>query len=407
MEKCGLLGRRLGHSYSPAIHGMLSGYEYRLYEKQPEELEEFLRFGDFRGMNVTIPYKKAVIPYCGELSDTARAIGSVNTLVRRPDGVLAGYNTDAFGFEKTLERMGFRVKGSHTVVLGSGGASATVCYVLHRLGAGKVTVISRRGEDNYGNLDRHRDAQLVVNATPVGMYPGNGASPVDLRQFPQCRGVVDLIYNPARTALLLQAQELGIPCVNGLPMLVAQAWGSSQLFTGREGEASAMDRAERALARQMENVVIVGMPGCGKSRAAEALGRALDRPVLDSDQWVEKNAGMSIPEIFQRYGQEEFRRLETQALAELGRQSGAVIATGGGSVLREENYPLLRQNGRIVWLQRDCAKLSRAGRPLSASADLEEMYRIRLPRYQRFADLSVDNNGPWEETVQKLLEVLA
>lgn len=407
MEKCGLLGRRLGHSYSPAIHGLLAGYEYRLYEKEPEELEEFLKTGDFRGMNVTIPYKKAVIPYCGELSDTARAIGSVNTLVRRPDGVLAGYNTDAFGFERTLSKMGFSVEGRQAMVLGSGGASATVCYVLHRLGAGKVTVISRRGEDNYGNLDRHRDAQLVVNATPVGMYPGNGASPVDLRQFPQCRGVVDLIYNPARTALLLQAQELGIPCVNGLPMLVAQAWGSSQLFTGREGEASAMDRAERALARQMENVVIVGMPGCGKSRAAEALGRALDRPVLDSDQWVEKNAGMSIPEIFQRYGQEEFRRLETQALAELGRQSGAVIATGGGSVLREENYPLLRQNGRIVWLQRDCAKLSRAGRPLSETADLEEMYRLRLPRYQRFADVAVDNNGLWEETVQKLLEVLA
>ena len=218
MKKCGLLGRKLGHSYSPQIHSMLADYEYLLYEKEPEELEAFLKGGKFDGLNVTIPYKKTVIPYCAELSDTARAIGSVNTLVRRDDGSLFGDNTDAFGFEALIRKSGISVAGKKCLVLGTGGASVTVCAVLEALGAREVITISRKGDNNYGNIAKHSDAEIIVNATPVGMFPNNGESVIDLRAFPNCSGVLDVIYNPARTALLLQAEELGIKnaCVFGV-----------------------------------------------------------------------------------------------------------------------------------------------------------------------------------------------
>ena len=231
MLHCGLLGRKLGHSYSPAIHAAFGDYEYRLYEKEPEELDAFLTGGSFDGLNVTIPYKKDVIPYCAELSETARRIGSVNTIVRRADGTLFGDNTDAFGFACEISAAGIDPAGKKALVFGSGGASAAVCDVLRQMGA-NVTVISRSGSDNYENLDRHADAQLLVNTTPLGMFPNNGASPVDLSRFPACQGVLDVVYNPARTALLLQAEALGIPHAGGLVMLVAQAARSSERFTG-------------------------------------------------------------------------------------------------------------------------------------------------------------------------------
>ncbi len=406
MKRCGLLGERLGHSYSPAIHAMLGDYEYCLYECPREKLGDFLEARDFDGLNVTIPYKKAVLPYCAELSPMAASIGSVNTLLRRPDGSLYGDNTDAFGFESLLRHAGLDPAGRKCLVLGSGGASATVQAVLRQLGAGSVTVISRGGEDNYGNLSRHRDAELLVNTTPVGMYPGNGLAPVDLTAFPGCRGVVDLIYNPARTALLLQAGRLGIPCAGGLWMLAAQAGRAAELFTGSAVPEDVIPRVTAALRRETENVILIGMPGSGKTTVAMALAEKLRRPVLDSDAAVAEAAGISIPEIFEREGEAGFRRRETAALAELGKRGGIILATGGGSVTRPENYDLLHQNGTILWLQRDIAKLPTDGRPISQSRDLSELLRERTPAYTRFADHIIDNNGTVEETLCRILEVL-
>ena len=406
MLKCGLLGQKLGHSYSPAIHGMLADYDYQLFEREPEQLEDFLKNGPWDGINVTIPYKKAVLPYCVELSETARRIGSVNTIVRRPDGSLYGDNTDAYGFECLVGKSGIDVRGKKALVLGSGGASVTVVAVLKMLGAESVTVISRGGEDNYDNLAKHADAQIIANTTPVGMYPNNGQAAVDLRRFPRCEGVLDVVYNPARTALLLQSEKLGIPCAGGLYMLVAQAKRSSELFTGSAIPDSEIGRIEKVLSGRMKNIVLVGMPSSGKSTLAAALGEKLGRPVYEADALIEQEAGMDIPAIFAQYGEEHFRALETEILGRLGKLSGAVISTGGGCVTREENYDLLHQNGTILWLQRGTEKLDKTGRPISLKSDLNELYRKREPMYRRFADTAVDNNGSVEATLEQILEVL-
>ena len=405
MAQFGLLGKKLGHSYSPAIHTQLGSAPYGIFEKTEEELPDFLQNGDFLGLNVTIPYKKTVVPYCAELSDTARALGSVNTLVRRADGTLYGDNTDYYGFMSLVGKSGIAPKGKKALVLGSGGASVTVCAVLRSLGAA-VTVISRDGADNYENLHRHADAALIVNTTPVGMYPNNGASPLDLAQFPQCEAVFDLIYNPQRTALLLQAEALGIPAFGGLHMLVAQAKASSQQFQSTTIPDREIDRSESLLRRQMQNIVLIGMPGCGKSTVAALLGAALDRQVCDSDALVEEMAGMSIPDIFARCGEDEFRRLEAEAIAQLGKRSGIIIATGGGCVKREANYAALHQNGTIFWLQRDLAALPTEGRPLSRQNALSQLYAQRKPLYERFADHCIDNNGAPEATVTAIKEAL-
>ena len=404
--KCGLLGRKLSHSYSPQIHAMLGEYEYLLYEKEPEELDEFLASGSPDALNVTIPYKKAVLPFCSKLSDTAQAIGSVNTMKKLPDGTWYGDNTDAFGFENLLLSNKMDVAGRKVLVLGSGGASVTVCAVLKKLGAREVVVISRSGDSNYTNLIRHADAQFLVNATPVGMYPCNGEKAVDLSCFPLLEGVADVVYNPARTALLLQAEELGIPCVSGLRMLVAQAKRSSEIFTGTAIADSEITRITASLQNEMMNIVLIGMPGAGKSRCAEALGAILNRPVVETDAAIEKAAGKTIPAIFAADGEDAFRALETSALAEAGKRSGIIISTGGGCITREENYNLLHQNGHIFWLQRDISLLAKDGRPISLRSDLNELYAARRPLYERFADTVIDNNGSIENTVSRMLEVL-
>ena len=403
--KCGLLGRKLGHSYSPAIHAQLGDYEYALYEKEPEELPDFLQRGDFTGLNVTIPYKKAVVPYCTALSETAQLLGSVNTLLRLPDGTLYGHNTDYDGFLSLVRQSGVAVSGKKALVLGSGGASVTAQAVLRTLGA-QVVVISRSGEDNYENLSRHADAAIVVNTTPVGMYPHNGESPVDLTAFPACRAVYDIVYNPERTALMLQAEALGIPAFGGLHMLVAQAKAASELWQGKPIPHSETPRIESLLRAGMRNLVLIGMPGCGKSTVAAALGEATGREVCDSDALIEELAGMPIPEIFAQQGEAAFRAYETQAIAQLGKRSGIVLATGGGCVTRPENYPLLHQNGTILWLQRDLAALPTDGRPLSQAGKLEAMYEVRRPLYARFADHTISNNGSVEQTVAAVKEAL-
>ena len=406
MLKCGLLGEKLGHSYSPQIHSMLADYEYKLFEKSPEELEDFLKSGEFDGLNVTIPYKKSVMPYCAELSPTAAQIGSVNTIVRRSDGSLYGDNTDAFGFENLIVHNGIEVKGKKALVLGTGGASVTAQAVLKNLGASEVVVISRRGEDNYENIAKHADAEIIANTTPVGMYPNNGKAAVDLAQFPKLSGVLDVVYNPARTALLLQAEKLGIPCAGGLYMLVSQAKRSCELFTGNSIPDSEIDRIERVLSHQMQNIIIIGMPGSGKTAVSTMLAERLGRKIFDTDTIVSEKAGMTIPEIFAAQGETGFRKLETEATAEVGKLSGNIISTGGGVVTVADNYELLHQNGVIVWIERDTNKLARDGRPISLSSDLNELYAARLPLYERFADIKADNNGDINDTVNAIMEMI-
>ena len=357
MKRCGLLGEKLGHSYSPAIHAELADYEYRLYEVAPEKLGEFLTGGGFDGMNVTIPYKKAVIPYCAKLSPIAQKLQSVNVLVRREDGTLYGDNADAYGFAGMVRASGVQIDGKKTLVLGSGGASSTVCAVLEEMGARSVTIISRKGEDNYNNLDRHADAEVIVNTTPVGMYPNCGVSPVDLSLFPKLEGVLDIVYNPARTAFVLQAEKLGIPYMSGLYMLVAQAKRTAEVFENRDIPDSETERIWKKLSLEMQNIVLVGMPGSGKSTVAARLAEKLDRIALDSDAEIEEKNGMSCAQLIEKHGEAEFRELESEAIAALGKRSGAVIATGGGCVTREENYDLLHQNGIIFWLKRDIDQL--------------------------------------------------
>lgn len=395
--KCGLLGRKLAHSYSPMIHSYLGDYAYALFETEPEELEDFLRQGDFDGLNVTMPYKKAVINYLDALTPEAKKLGAVNTIVRR-DGRLLGHNTDHFGFQSLLECSGLSPAGKKCLVLGSGGASNVAVAVLEELGA-DVVIISRSGEDNYENLQRHADASILVNATPVGMYPAAGVSPVDLALFSKLDGVLDVVYNPARTQLLLDAERRGIPSMNGLYMLVAQAKEAAEWFTEKPLPDGEIDRVYRILKGQMENIILIGMPGCGKSTVGRLLAQRCGKRFVDTDEEIEKAAKKSIPAIFAEDGEAVFRAWESQVLAELGKQSGLVIATGGGCVTREENYPLLHQNGTIFWLQRDLDKLPTHGRPLSQSGSLEGMYAARAPLYARFADHIIDNNGSTEEAV--------
>ena len=402
--RCGLLGEHLTHSYSPQIHALLGDYSYELFEVAPEKLGEFLQAGEFDGLNVTIPYKRAVIPYCAELSAAAREMGSVNTLLRRPDGTLYGDNTDLDGFRWLLARGGGIRPGEKALVLGTGGASQTVQAVLRAAGA-EVAVLSRRGESNYATLPRHADARLVVNATPVGMYPNNGARLIDLAQLPQCRCVLDLIYNPARTRLLLDAAARGIRCENGLSMLVAQAKRAAELFTGRDIPDAACTDILRRMEAQMHNLILVGMPGSGKTTVGSLLAVSLGRPFYDADGEIEKKLGCSIPAFFAQRGEAAFRAVETEVLAELGKRSGCVIATGGGCVTRGENYDLLHQNGEIIWLRRSLTELPVEGRPVSQSRSLPELYREREPAYRRFADFCVENEATPEATVEKIKEL--
>ena len=315
--------------------------------------------------------------YCDVLDPMAEAIGSVNTLVRRADGKLYGYNTDAAGFCFMAQRAGIGFAGKKTLVLGSGGASRTAAACAKRLGAREVVVISRSGENNYTNLGRHADTERIVNTTPVGMYPNNGAAAVDLTAFPTCAGVLDLIYNPRRTALLLQAEELGIPCSDGLPMLVAQAKAAEEHFFDRTIADSENERILAQLRREMTNLVLIGMPGSGKSAVGAALAALTG-------------------------GDAAFRALAREATAACGALSGKLLLTGGGVVKTPENYAALHQNGRIYQLLRPLELLPTDGRPLSQGADLAAMWAERAPLYERFRDAAIDNSGTVEQTAQAI-----
>lgn len=402
--KYGLLGRKLGHSHSPELHRAFGCPDYGLFEVEPEELEAFLRREDIAGLNVTIPYKRAVLPYLQALSPEAEAIGSVNTIVRRPDGSLWGDNTDARGLNWALERSGISLEGRKVLIFGSGGASLAVRGTAAAGSAREVVVISRSGEDNYENLHRHRDAEILINATPLGMYPAVEDLPAHPGDFPACRGVVDLVYNPLRSRFLQEAAALGIPCCGGLGMLAAQAALSEEDFFGKAIGERELQQALGDLSRKLESIVLIGMPGCGKSTIGRLLARRSGRKLVDTDALVEKRAGCSIPEIFRREGEAAFRAMEKAAIAEAALEGGIILVTGGGSVLDRANLPPLKQNGRIYHLERSTALLARQGRPLSQSGDLETMYRQRIGCYEAFRDAVIPNEGSPEETAAAIWE---
>ena len=398
----GLLGRKLGHSYSVPIHRALGNEAYALYELEPDALSAFLRRPDIGGLNVTIPYKRDVMAYCDELDETARQIGSVNTIVRRADGTLKGYNTDAYGLTYLAERADISFTGRKVVVFGSGGASLTAQAVAKKGGARAVVVVSRSGEDHYSNLERHADAEVLINTTPLGMVPNTGEMPADPAQFPVCKGVLDLVYNPRRTALLLRAEELGIPCADGLGMLVAQAKAAEELFFDRAIDDGENERILRLLRESMQNIVLIGMPGSGKTTVGAALGKLTGRRVIDLDEQIVCVAGKSIPEIFTDSGEAAFRKLEREQALVWGRESGLILVCGGGIVKDERNYPALRQNGRIYQIARETTQLAREGRPLSAHADLDVMQRERAPLYRRFRDAEIANDASPENAAQRI-----
>ena len=402
----GLIGEKLGHSYSHMIHARLADYRYELKEVAPERLDAFIEARNFRGLNVTIPYKQAVMKHCAELSPEAMEVGSVNTLIVRPDGSLFGHNTDIDGFIYMLRRGEIDPAGAKTVILGSGGTSLTARAALTRLGAREIVTVSRKGPVDYAALyAEHADAEILVNATPVGMYPKNGASPVELDRLPKVRGVADVIYNPEKTALILAAQAKGIPAVSGLSMLVAQAREAAELFAGHAIPAGRVEDIVSEIGAQTLNLILVGMPGCGKSTLGQAVAAALQREFVDCDAEIVRRAGKSIPEIFAQDGEGAFRALESGVLADVCRGHGLVISTGGGAVLRAENRDAMRQNGRVCLIRRALALLPRDGRPLSASEDaVARLWEARRAAYETAADFPVENDGTVEAAAEKIRE---
>lgn len=406
-EKCtyGLLGEKLGHSFSPMIHEKLGLADYGLIETGRENLEKILHDDSFKGFNVTIPYKREVMQFCDEISNEARQIGCVNTIVRNADGRLCAYNTDIDGFIFAAKIAGIDFNDKKVLICGTGGTSLTVQAAAKNLGASRITVISRSGTVTYDNLDDYADTDIIVNTTPVGMYPNNLKAPISLKSFANCTGVIDVIYNPRRTALIMEAQERGIVCTDGLPMLVYQAKRAEELFLGKTICDNEVSRVLREIRTERGNIILVGMPGSGKSSVAELIAQKLGREFIDIDKEIVKTAGKSIPQIFEEDGEAFFRAYEREETEKVGKLTGVVIATGGGIVKDLGNYAPLHQNGRIYFLRRDLAELDTEGRPLSKDIEaLKQLALEREPLYCKFSDAEILNNTTPEEAAQKIWE---
>ena len=429
--KYGLIGEKLGHSLSPEIHALFGYPDYELRELRPDEVGAFLTARDFAGINVTIPYKQTVIPYLDGISERAAAIGAVNTIVKRNDGSLFGDNTDFAGFVYMLRRAGIDPAGKKVLLLGNGGTSRTAAAALASLGAREILVVSRHpGGDgpegisqiSYADLPDHADAEILVNTTPAGMYPNNGTAAADLSLLPNLTAVADVVYNPLKTALLLAAEKRGLQAAGGLAMLAAQAFYAEQVFetagqaacgiaagqadedTG-SGKIPVIENVVRELMRGMRNLVLIGMPGSGKSSAGRAAAERLGRAFIDLDAYIEEKTGRFPGDIITEDGETAFRDIETACCAEVGKMRGLVIAAGGGTPLREENRDALRQNGTVFLLTRDASLLPVEGRPLSRAGSLAEMERKRMPFYKMCADYTAANDGPLEKTVDEILSL--
>ncbi len=408
MMEFGCIALRLGHSFSKTIHAKIDSYDYELREVPREELDAFMTAREFRGINVTIPYKQDVIPYLDEISETARAIGAVNTIVNR-DGRLYGDNTDFGGMTALIRRIGLDLCGKKVLVLGTGGTSKTAAAVAASLGASSVKRVSRSRKEGAVTYDEvyaeHTDAQILINTTPVGMYPDTQGTPVRLDAFSRLEGVVDAVYNPRRTEFVQAARARGIPAEGGLYMLVSQAVLAAERFTNKSDPADLTDRVFRAVLAEKDNLVLTGMPGSGKTTVGKAAAKALGRTFVDLDDEIVRKAGCTILEIFRDKGERVFRDLETEVTREIAAENGLVIATGGGCVLREENVRALRMNGRLFWIDRPLEQLVPTDdRPTADSLDkMRTLYAVREPIYRSTADEVIASDGNCERVVSAVL----
>lgn len=404
----GCIGETLKHSFSAEIHPLLTDHPYELCELTREELDSFLQNREFLGINVTIPYKQAVIPHLYEVDPQAREIGAVNTVVNR-GGRLYGYNTDFYGMCALFKHLGADLFGKKVAILGTGGTSLTARAVARHLGAAEILRVSRRlgeGTVTYGELsEKHRDVQVIINTTPVGMYPHAQESPVCLADFPRVECVADAVYNPLCTNLILHARERGISAEGGLFMLVAQAVRASEIFHGCQYPDGTVERIWQSMVRKKENIVLIGMPGCGKTTVGQLLAERLGREFLDMDVEITRVYGRTPAQIIHEEGEAAFRELESEILRDgLAAHTGAVLATGGGAILRQENRRMLRQNGRLVWLDRPLEKLIPTGdRPLSGSEELlARRYRERYEIYRDASDLRINDPKTAEEAAEQI-----
>ena len=403
--KFGLLGRTLSHSFSPRIHSALGNTNYELFEREPSQLQEFFADPELQGINITIPYKVNALEACDVVDPRAERIGCVNTMVRK-DGKWHGYNTDYDGFVFTLQHAGIDVAGKECIILGDGASSATVHVALEDLGAKNIVHLSRKTAPFYGDAPNYYEtAQIIINCTPIGMYPHNPANLIDITQFSKLEGVVDLIYNPRRTILLLQAEMMEIPHCDGLPFLVAQGVEAANHFQGESFGTKEIEQILRDMRREKENIILIGMPGVGKTTVGKALGEEMSRTCIDVDHELEKEIG-DISTYITEQGEPAFREKEAEMIAKLGTQTGLVISTGGGCVTVPKNYAHLRQNGRIYQLTQPIENLSTSGRVLSSGGieRLRELEEIRTPMYESFAQSIVEHHRNAPETVAAILE---
>ena len=404
----GLIGAKLGYSFSPEIHAKIGHYPYELRELSPEGVRQLLEERTFRGLNVTIPYKRLVIPLLDEVSDRARKIGAVNTIVNQ-NGRLYGDNTDYSGAAALIRHAGVKITGRKVLILGTGGTSKTLRAVTEDMGAREIVLVSRHGGEGLCTYEEvsllHADAQVIVNTTPVGMFPNVEGCPLEPERFPALEGVVDVVYNPLSTRLVQSARKLGLPAEGGLYMLCAQAVYAAARFFDRETDDSRIDGIYHAVLREKQNVVLIGMPSCGKTTVGRWVARRLNRPFRDTDKLIVQRAGKTIPEIFAEKGEDGFRQLEAEIVAETARESGVVIATGGGSVLNPESVRRLKQNGLIFFPDRPLEKLRPTGdRPLSSSTDaLRKRFEERYPLYNAVCDRRIPADGTIETNVELVL----
>ena len=405
--RCALIGEKLSHSYSRLIHKKFGMYSYDLVELPPDNLKEFVEHGGYDAFNVTIPYKSAIIPYIDKVETLAMQIGAINTVCRL-GGKTYGYNTDILGMAYMLKRAGIALGGKHVMIFGSGGTGKTAEMLAKKNGAASITVVSRSGSVNYKNFYELQQTQIIINTTPVGMYPYSDISLADLSKFRNLEAVADVIYNPMRTRLMLQARELNLKYAGGLYMLVAQAKYSMDIFVKNRHPDEIIEQVYKYLLSRIINIVLVGMPGSGKTSIGKAVARRERRRYVDSDAEIVASEGRAITEIFAEKGEEYFRKKEKQTLFLLGSQNGMVISTGGGAVLDRENYYSLKANGRIYYLEREITDLATRGRPLSTDTEaLKKLLEQREPLYKAFADVTVENDGDFFSCVDKILEDIA
>lgn len=405
IKKFGLIGKTLKHSYSKIIHSELGDYPYELYELEEEQLEGFIG-SDIDGFNVTIPYKKAVMKYLDVIDESAKRIGSVNTVIKR-NGKIYGYNTDFYGMLYMLREANITLLDKKVMILGTGGTGNTAKAVAEFEKAREIVIVSRSGEVNYQNYKEHKDTQIIINTTPVGMYPNVLASPIDLSCFDKLEGVADVIYNPDKTVFTLSAEQRNIKAVNGLSMLVAQAKQAMELFLDVKADDEIIENTVKKLRRERRNLVLIGMPGCGKSTIGKAVASRLGKDFIDTDEEIVKREGRSIPEIFETDGEDYFRKIESEVLRDVCNGGDRVIATGGGIVKREENGLPMRLNGVVCWIRRPISKLATEGRPLSLNEQaLIKIYDERKEKYHKFSDAVVDNASDIEIAIKEVIDIL-